>query len=152
MHEKHTEQSLSGWDAHSLFERQPEHESASPGLEHPQRGDLPAPVDRGADGRLRPQSKPPVQTQMFPDDKTPRSRGGNLTHKTPFSFLCNATFPHIPHCCSFIAAARPAQTTMPPHWLVQQIETVGSQSERRNVTCALFLNAEILLGKTCAND
>lgn len=116
-----------------------------PGPEHPRRADLPAPVDRGDDGRLRPQSKPPVQPQMFPDDKTPRSWGGNLTHRTP-SFLWNDTFPLIPHCYSFIAAPRRAQTTVPPYWLPQQIETVGSQSERWNITCALFLNAEYFSG------
>lgn len=137
---------MSWWDAHCLCERQPENESASPRLEHPRRGDLPAPVDWGDDGRLRPQSKPPLQTQMFPDDKTPRSWGGKLTQRTPFSFLWNATFPLIPHCCSFIAAPRHAQTTAPPYWLAQQIDTVGSQSERDNLTRALFLNAEILLG------
>lgn len=78
--------------------------------------------------------------------QTPLSWGGNLTHRTPLSFPWNDTFHPIPHCYSFIAAPRRAQTTVPSHWLPQQIETVGSQSERCNITCALFLNAEILLG------
>lgn len=83
-----------------------------PGPEHPRRAHLPAPVDRGDGGRLRPQSEPPLQPQMFPDDKTP----GNLAHGT-LSFLWNDTFPRIPHCYSFIAAPRRAQTTVPPDWL-----------------------------------
>lgn len=116
-----------------------------PGPEHPRRADLPAPVDWGDDGRLCPRSMLPLQTQMAPDDKTPRSWGGNLTHRTPLSFPWNDTFHPIPHCYSFIAAPRRAQTTVPTHWLPQQIETVGSQSERCDITCALFLNAEILL-------
>lgn len=153
MHNKHTEetrkQPMSWWDAHSLCECQPEYESASPGLEHPQQGDLPEPVDWGDVGRLCPQSKPPVQT---PTTKHHGAGGGNLTHRTPFSFLWKATFPLIPHCCSFIAAPRRAQTPAPPYWLAQQIETVGSQSECDNITCALFLNAEILSWEASASD
>lgn len=97
---------------------------------------------------------------MFPDDRTPQSRGGNVTHGALLCFFWNTTFPLIPHCCGFIAAQEPCTNNgvspLAPGWARDQREPIRA---RQSFLCVISQcwkfaggNSSLMIGKTKTSD